>query len=212
MLLPDGSDALRCGTRRWSDSPEIGVALSGSRGRAAWHSAAALADGTGEASHGPCGETALPTARSAGLTGSATAGRPRVLRRGGRAATGDARGARARGRSDAAADRRGHRAVPGVPRGAAAPRRRLPAGPTPGPSTGQLMRPPVACRVPLGSPPRRARRGGGVCPRVSPPALRRLGLPPPAFGPPPVPAGVPVVCAQNALPSALGFGYNPHSF
>ena len=61
------------------------------------------------------------------------------------------------------------------------------------------------------SPPPCARRDGGVCPLVSPPALRRPGLPPLALGPPPVPAGVPVVCGHKALPLAPGFGYNPHS-
>ena len=62
------------------------------------------------------------------------------------------------------------------------------------------------------SPPRRTWRDGGVCPRVSPPALRRFGLPSLALGPPPVPAGVPVVGGHKALPFAPGFGYNPHSW
>ncbi len=60
-------------------------------------------------------------------------------------------------------------------------------------------------------PPRSARREGSVCTRVSPPALRSLELSPLALGSPPVPAGVPVVRAHKALPSAPGFGYNPHS-
>ena len=73
------------------------------------------------------------------------------------------------------------------------------------------MSPPAACRRSRLSTPRRARRDGGVCPLVSPSALRRLGLPPLALGPPPVPAGAPVVCGHKALPSVPGFGYNPHS-
>jgi hypothetical protein len=66
-------------------------------------------------------------------------------------------------------------------------------------------------RLSLLSTPRRARRDGGVCPRVSPLALRRLGLPPLALGLPPAPAGVLVVRGHKALPSVPGFGYNPHS-
>ena len=48
-----------------------------------------------------------------------------------------------------------------------------------------------------------------MCPFASPPALRRLGLPPLACRPSPVPAGVPVVGGHKALPFAPGFGYNP---
>jgi len=73
------------------------------------------------------------------------------------------------------------------------------------------MSPPPAGRPALLSTPRRVRRAGGVCPLVSPPTLRRLGLPPLALGPPPVPAAVPVVCGHKALPSTPGFGYNPHT-
>ncbi len=124
---------------------------------------------------------------------------------------GPAPGTRVGGRPDVPADRGGPHEVPGVPRGAPAGRSRLPAGPNPGPSPGHVMSLPVACRLPLVSPPRRARRDGGVCPLVSPPALRGRGLPPPAFGPPPVPAGVSVVCGHKPLPSAPGFGYNPHT-
>jgi hypothetical protein len=126
-------------------------------------------------------------------------------------ATDGSRRTRARGHPPVPLEGRGHRPVPGVPRGAPARRRRLPAGPNPGPSPGHLVSPPVACRWPLGSPPPCARRDGGVCPRVSPPALRRPGPPPLALGPPPVPAGVPIVGGHKALPLALGFGYNPHS-
>jgi len=79
-------------------------------------------------------------------------------------------------------------------------------------SPGHLMRPPVTGPFPLASSPV-APGGTAACvPRVSPPALRRLGLPPPALGSPPVPAGAPIVCAHKPLPSAPRFGYNPHSW
>jgi hypothetical protein len=73
------------------------------------------------------------------------------------------------------------------------------------------MSPPVACRLPRVSSPRRRRRKGGVSLLGAPPTLRNLRLPPLALGPRPVPAEVPVVCGHKALPSALGFRYNPHS-
>ncbi len=97
-----------------------------------------------------------------------------------------------------------------VTRGAPASRGCLPDGPSPGLSTGDLMSPPVACRMPLVAPPCGTRRDSGLCPFASPSTLRRLGLPPPSRGPSPLPAGVPVVCGHKALPSAPGFGYNPH--
>jgi len=94
-------------------------------------------------------------------------------------------------------------------RGASAPRDCSPPGLDPSPE--HLMKPPVASRVPLVLPPRHTRRTDSVCPLGSPPAHRKPGLPPPAFARPPVPAGVPVASPRKTLPSAPGFGYNPHS-
>ena len=48
-------------------------------------------------------------------------------------------------------------------------------------------------------------------PSVSPPAPRRLELPPLALGPPLVLAGVPAARTRKSLPSAPGLGYNPQS-
>jgi hypothetical protein len=73
------------------------------------------------------------------------------------------------------------------------------------------MRPPAAVRLSLTPTPRFPRRADGVCPCVSPPALRRLGGPLPALGPPLVLAHVRVAYARKVLPSAPRLGYNPHS-
>jgi hypothetical protein len=97
---------------------------------------------------------------------------------------------------------RGHRAAPRVPAGAPPCRRCLPPGPPPGPRLGHFMRPPAAVRLSLVPTPRFARRADGVCPRVSPSALRRLGGPLPALGSPLVLARVRVAYARKALPSA----------
>ena len=55
----------------------------------------------------------------------------------------------------------------------------------------------------------RVAEGRHVCARVSSPARRRLGAPPPLLSPPPVPASFPATPRCKTLPSAPGFGYNP---
>jgi hypothetical protein len=106
--------------------------------------------------------------------------------------------------------RRGARQASWPYSGQATSRRLDPLGGGPGP--GHLMKPPVACPIARGSPPRFARRVCDVCPFLSPPALRQLGLPPRALGPPPVPAGAAAVGPGKALPSVPRVRYNPHSF
>ncbi len=116
-----------------------------------------------------------------------------------------------RGGPDAAADRGGPHPVSCVSAGPDARSGCRPVGGRPDPRAGHLMSP--LSGVPPGNrscaPP--TRRDGDLCPFASPSALRRLGLPPPSRGPSPLRAGVPVICGHKALPSAQGFGYNPHS-
>jgi len=74
-----------------------------------------------------------------------------------------------------------------------------------------LMSPPATVQLSLAPTSRSAGRDCGVCPRVSPPARQRLSAPSPSLSPPPVPARLPTTRGSKVLPSAPGFGYNPHS-
>jgi hypothetical protein len=72
------------------------------------------------------------------------------------------------------------------------------------PGLGHLMSPPITCRLPLGSPPRRARRDVGVYPLGPPPALRRRGLPPLTLGPSQIPAGALKTAVTRPFPPPQG--------
>ena len=90
-------------------------------------------------------------------------------------------------------------------------RRRLPAGPPPGPCTGYLMSPPRPGRPLRRAPPRPIRREGDVWPSpvsAIPPAPPRVST---ILGPRPAPRRALRRAGRQPLPSAPGFGYNPHS-
>jgi hypothetical protein len=107
--------------------------------------------------------------------------------------------------------RRGPHPVPCVTAGPSAFRGPLRAGRTPGPGARHLMSPPSAFCLAIVATPRPARRDGGLCPRRSLPALRRVGSPPPPLCPPSTSPDPSLTGGRKSLSPVPQIGYNSHS-